>query len=169
MEGVYEHHVDRLEGSPFVDELRDTIVSEVTLLFEQIVSYADNKKAELDAAAAARAKKVLEDAQKRASSFSQTILKIEKEIEMKQNQLMNESELEAKKAKQAQIDKLKLSLEEQKNRKSLATLEVERLQEGATNSEALQTLAEEIASAKDKTDAVVRSLKTAKADRKSVV
>lgn len=75
---------------------------------------------------------------------------------------MTLDDFEAKKAKQNEITLLQLSLEEQKNRKGLATLEVERLQEGATNSAALQTLAEEIASAKDKTDTIVQTLKAAK-------
>jgi len=83
IESVYNLHVDRLEGNDFVQQLRDTITTEVSLLFDQIVSYADNKKAELDAAAATRAKQVLDNAKGRASAFSSTILKIEKEIEMK--------------------------------------------------------------------------------------
>lgn len=83
IESVYNHHIDRLEGNEFVQQLRDTITTEVSLLFDQIVSYSDNKKAELDAAAAARAKQGLDNAKARASSFSQTILKIETEIGMK--------------------------------------------------------------------------------------
>jgi hypothetical protein len=67
IDNVYEHHIDRLEGNDFVQLLTDTITSEVSLLLEQIVSYADNKKAELDAAAASRAKQVLGNAKERAS------------------------------------------------------------------------------------------------------
>jgi acyl-homoserine lactone acylase PvdQ len=67
IDNVYEHHIDRLEGNDFVQLLTDTITSEVSLLLEQIVSYADNKKAELDAAAASRAKQVLDNAKERAS------------------------------------------------------------------------------------------------------
>ena len=116
IESVYNLHVDRLEGNDFVQELRDTITTEVSLLFEQIVSYADNKKAQLDAAAATRAKEVLDNAKGRASAFSKTILIIEKDIEFKMNQLLAETEVSARVAKQQAIDKLELSLEEQKNR-----------------------------------------------------
>jgi hypothetical protein len=88
LNNVVEHHAERLEGNFFVQELNDSINTEVSLFYDQIVSYADNKKAELDAAAASRARSVLADAQARASGFSQTILRTEKDIEMKQNQLL---------------------------------------------------------------------------------
>lgn len=55
LDGVVSHHTSRLAGNPFVQELRDKIATEVQLFFDQIISYADNKKAELDAKAAAAA------------------------------------------------------------------------------------------------------------------
>lgn len=54
---------------------------------------------------------------------------------------------DAKVKKQGQIDKAKLKLEELNKRKSLAELQVERLESGAVNSQGLKDLAEEIAEA----------------------
>jgi hypothetical protein len=52
LQSVVQQHFDMLEGDEFVAELVSVMTSEVDAFAEQIVSYADNKKANLDAAAA---------------------------------------------------------------------------------------------------------------------
>jgi hypothetical protein len=163
---IETHGLASVEGGKKTDAeklaaaLRKALGRDIEKAEAKAIQAADRRKAELERAAAGRARAVLDEAKARVSAAGEAAAG----YAVKRGLLVEElsaADDTAAEALQAQVTALEAQIKEQDDLKAAAEIEVTRLKEAKENSDTLAGLADEIASAKAETDSIIDGLKAA--------
>lgn len=164
MDHVIEEHGELEDGhgsttaAILVDELRIAVAKDIEAIRGKAIAFADDRKAALEVEAANAAQAIFEATKERATAAGAAIAKLNAQLKYYQGQAMSAETDEDKAAADAKVVELEAEIAELEEERAAAQKEATRLEEANNNSQALATLANEIATAKNDTDAVVAGL-----------
>jgi len=138
--------------------LRKAVDKDIEHIRGKAIAYADERKAALVTDSANAAKALFEATKDKATAAGAAKAKLASQLKYYQGQAMSAGTDEEKATADAKVVELEGQIAELEEERAAAQKEAARLEEANKNSQALSALADEIAAAKNDTDAVVAGL-----------
>lgn len=152
---------NNLYGTPSeksTEKLRTAMGKDVEKLQGRAVQQAKKRKAALDREEANRARKYYNEVKATADKAAKNVSSYERVRLLYIDKVQSAANDTAREKAQANVKKYEAMILEQKEIQAAAQKEADRLKEASDNAEALANIAEEMATAKEETDAVIQGL-----------